>query len=428
MYLPVYDNLLQDVTRRSRQSMTFCEDTVAWNASRLGDVLPVPGCISKPGYLKLLPHFFVPSKPIPGGKGWASTKAGVSLTWGSLNPGFINPIDRSLVLDSKLDPALKSLVAKLESNQAPFDREPYFTFRRRNGKVSIALVNLSTLAQLTAPRIAEFNSDNQTYAASLAKIAALYAAYQLKFDLNFTAMSSPGTFTQNRLNALKKIFDVTNVSGVSPGFKFEFKNTFRSSLDRICENCDATYVIGNLGFRFMASALWQSGLFDCHRGGLWLGATYGACRGVSRRSWHTDPIGNTSHGATARAVAAYFTLLVQKRLIDSASSLGIIANLIRNRVHCRSFFEEGLRAAGKFVSDASNPSASDLTVSKIGIYHSSNGPEYYHEGAAINRRHNGRTLRYIVVILARANPAKQRIGHRILYDLIQHLDELVVAA
>ena len=126
----------------------------------------------------------------------------------------------------------------------------------------------------------------------MAKIAALYAAYQLKFDLNVTATTKPATFTQNRLNALKKIFDVPHASGASPSFKFELNNTFRAALDTICENCDATYVIGSLGFRFMASALWQSGLYECRRGGLWLGATYGACRGVSRRSWHSDPIGH----------------------------------------------------------------------------------------------------------------------------------------
>jgi hypothetical protein len=428
MYLSAYDNARSGAARRSREGLIVRRDTADWLASRLGEVMTVPRCLSKPTYLKLLPQFFVPSKPIAGGKGWASTNAVNPVTSSALNPGFINPVDFSLMLDGKLDPALKSLVTKLQSNQAPFDREPYLTFRRRNGKVRIALVNLSTLAQLTSPRLAEFDSSTQTYAASLAKLAALYAAYQLKFDLNFTATTNPATFTPNRLNALKKIFDITNASSASPSVKFEFNSSFRRALDTICENCDATYVIGSLGFRFMASALWQSGLYDCRRGGLWLGATYGACRGVPRTSWHSDPIGHTSHGATALSVATYFTLLVQKRLIDSASSLGIIANLIRNRTHCQSFFEGGLRAAGKFVFDSSNPAASDLTVSKIGIYYGKNTPEYYHEGAAIRRTHNGRTLRYVVAVLTQAQPAKERIGHRVLYDLIRHLDELVVAA
>jgi hypothetical protein len=426
MYLSAYDHVSPGEARRSREGIFFRRDTADWLSSRLGEVTTVPRCISKPGYLTLLPHFFVPSKSISGGKGWTATNAINPLTLGALNPGFIDPVDHSLVLDGKLDPALKSLVAKLQSNQPPFDREPYLTFRRRNGKVHIALVNLSTPAQLTSPRLAEFDSGTQIYAASLAKIAALYAAYQLKFDLNLTATTNPATFTQKRLNALKKIFDVTNASGASPSFKFGFSNTFRSGLDRICGNCDATYVIGRLGFRFMASALWQSGLYDCRRGGLWLGATYGAC--LPRRSWHSDPIGRMSHGATALSVATYFTLLVQKRLIDSASSLGIIANLIRNRAHCRSFFEEGLRAVGKFVFNSSNPAASDLTVSKIGIYYSDDKPEYYHEAAVIRRRHNARTLRYFVAVLTQANPAKERIGHRVLHGLIQHLDELIAAA
>jgi hypothetical protein len=428
MYLSAYENAWPGAARHSCDGLIFHRDTADSVASRLGEVMTVPSCISQPGYLKLLPHFFVPSKPISGGKGWISTNAVNPLTVGALNPGFIDPVDHSLMLDGKLDPDLKSLVAKLQSNQAPFDREPYITFRRRNGKVRIALVNLSALPQLTSPRLAEFASGTQTYAGSLAKIAALYAAYQLKFDLNVTTTTNPATFTQNRLNALKKIFDVTNASGASSSLKFDFNNSFRQALDTICKNCDATYVIGSLGFTFMASALWQSGLYDCRRGGVWLGATYGACRGVPRSSWHSDPIGHTSHGATALSVATYFTLLVQKRLIDSASSLGIIANLIRNRVHCRSFFQEGLSAAGKFVFDSSNPAVSDLAVSKIGIYYSHDQPEYYHEGAVIRRRHNGRTLRYVVAVLTQAKPATERIGHRVLYDLIQHLDELVVAA
>lgn len=428
MYLSAYDNAWSGVAGSSREGRIFRRYPADWLAYSLGDVTTVPRCISKPGDLNLLPHFFIPSKPISGGKGWASTNAVTPLTLGMLNPGFIDPVDHSLLLDGKLDPALKSLVAKLQSNQAPFDREPYLTFRRRNGKARIALVNLSTPAQLTSPRLAEFDSGAQTYAASLAKIAALYAAYQLKFDLNSTATTSPGTFAQNRLNALKKIFDVTNVSGASPSLKFEFNSSFRQALDAICENCDATYVIGNLGFSFIASALWQSGLYDCRRGGLWLGATYGACRGVPQRSWRSDPIGHASHGATALSVATYFTLLVQKRLIDGPSSLGVIANLIRNRAHCRSFFEEGLRAAGKFVVNSGNPADSDLTVSKIGIYYSKGTPEYYHEGAAIRRTHNGQTLRYVVAVLTQAQPAKERIGHLVLRDLIQHLDNLVVSA
>jgi hypothetical protein len=388
----------------------------------------VPRCISNPGYLKLLPHFFVPSKPIPGGKGWASTNTVNPLTSGALNPGFINLVDNSFVLDSKLDPAVKSLAAKLHSNQPPFDREPYLTFGRRSGKVRIALINLSTSDQLTSPRLAEFDSGTQTYAASLAKAALLYAAYQLKFDLNITAVTNPAAFPQNRLNALKTMFNVTNPSSASSGFKFEFNNSFQQALNTICDNCVASNVIAKLGYTFISSALWQSGLYDCRRGGLWLGSNYGACGDVPRPSWHSDPIGHTPHGVTALSVATYFTLLVQKRLIDNASSLGILANLIRNLARCRSFFQEGLTAANRFNFKPDNPPASDLAVSKIGIYYSKNSKEYYHEAAAITRTHDGRMLRYVIAVLTQANAATKRIGHRLLYDLIQYLDDLVLTA
>ena len=407
---------------------------------------PLPKkCIKKPNYLSLQRHFFVPSKP--SSKGWASTGLTEQLQIGKLNPGFINSTNQSLLLDPKLDPLVKDLMNKLHKGQAPFNKEPYTTFLKRKGKVRIALVNLSTPSQLVSPQVAEFNSTVETYGASLAKLVPLYAAFQLKFDLNFEAAKNPKAFSPKQLEALKNIFDISTTSGSSPIIRFEFNPKFLRALDEICHNCDASFVINSLGFNLIASALWQSGLYDCQRGGLWVGANYGhekTCPSTPPKSWHSDPIGSISHGVTALAVATYFTLLAQSRLIDSSSSNKIMANLIPRDLlspgnnRCPSYFVWGLNHNESFQI----PSKTDAAASKIGIYYAINKPEYYHEGSLIQRHHNGRTLRYAVSILTqcisdykvnyRRKQGKMikevkfnRIGHLVLSDLITHLDNLI---
>ena len=98
------------------------------------------------------------------------------------------------------------------------------------------------------------------------------------------------------------------------------------------DNCAMGRLMGQIGFPFVASVARQSGLWEpLVRGGLWLSATFGgrSCTGVSR-SWSRAvraPKALFASNATALAVATFYTLLSQFRLIDTQSSLDIMTLL-----------------------------------------------------------------------------------------------------
>ena len=74
-------------------------------------------------------------------------------------------------------------------------------------------------------------------------------------------------------------------------------------------------VVRDLGFPYIASTLIQSGLYDPSRGGgLWLGNDY---QGIE---WNGALAGGDSISATAGSLAAFMTLLAQKRLISKEAS------------------------------------------------------------------------------------------------------------
>jgi hypothetical protein len=327
-----------------------------------------------------------------------------------MNPGMIDPATDTLIHDEKLQTRLDSLLTKITSSTAPFDQDPFKAFiRRSNGKIRVALVDLSSAMKLVSPTIAESNSTIETYAASLAKLAALYAAHQLRFDLNEKARNGSLSLTSAALNSLKRIFDVTVGSGGAIQ-SFEFKTAFRNHLRAICEDCDATTVIDAVGFQFIASSMWQSGLFHCKRGGLWLGGDYDAC-GDPRRTWN-----GILHGVTALSATSFFTLLAQGRLIDDASTKSITDALIAQRSGCNSAFEEGLTAAGLVTPGFK-------IISKIGFWGG-----FSHEGALIERSDGARTIRYALCVLTQCDDTtgdESQLGWRVLQRIIVQLDEFV---
>jgi hypothetical protein len=374
----------------------------------LGQTAPAAlKCIPTPKWLSLFQHWVVqklrlPLKLFPVQFGWVASGV-VQLAPGRLNPGTTDATTHTLNLDTNLDPKLKALMGKLVAGQAPFDQDPFKYFMNKRGKIRVALVDLSSRTKLLFPKVAEFDSATITYAASLAKIGALYAAHQLKFDLNTKAKNSPTSFTKTQLSKLKSIFNITLV-GTPPAPVFAFNDDLLKALDSICESSSANKIMRAVGFRYIASALWQADLYDCWRGGLWLGGLYDGCKTL----WHRDPIGGQCHAVNALSVANYFTLLAQGRLIDDLSSQAIMQHLVKQRAFCRSFFEEGLQDSGRF-------NTGDHVFSKIGIYGT-----YYHEGALIERVSIDK--KYAVAVLTESGDGT---GYKILPALIPFLDELV---
>jgi len=395
----------------------------------LGQPAPfTPACIPKPRWITPFKHFFSPkTRVLRSGTSkfeWKSTPTDVELGPDQLNPGYFYSATHGLIRDPNLDKKLKALMAKLLARTAPFDSEPFKTFVDKGGKFRVALVDLSTDFKLVFPEIAEFNSTHVTQGASLAKIGLLYAAFQHWIDLNVQGRMDPKSMTADRVRKLKTIYDVIQ-DRHSPVLTFAFNADFRQALDGICSNCDASKISRSLGLSYVNSALWQSGLYDCRWGGIWLGGHYNEWDNKSKK-WecdkdpyffkgnctsegcHRDPKGGHFSAVTALSVATFFTLLAQGRLINEQSSQALKDILIMQPDRCGSRFKNGLTAAGRFAN-------TDRIYSKIGVTQSLS-----HEGALIDRVSIGK--KYVAVVLT---TSKAGNGGMVRQKLIEHLDELI---
>ena len=78
-----------------------------------------------------------------------------------------------------------------------------------------------------------------------------------------------------------------------------------------------TSVLDQVGFEAVAEAVRQMPyrLYEPRDGGLWVGKAYGR-----NDYWRRDPVGNTSHGATARQAARVFVLLQKGMLVSPEAS------------------------------------------------------------------------------------------------------------
>lgn len=376
----------------------------------------IPACISKPSWIPALKHFFAPKAPsfwrihpsLPPVSGrWPATPVHDpmhdELRPGRLNPGYLEPTTHRLIHDPNLDRNLKALIADLYAKRPPFDRDPFKTFVDERGKIRVALVDLSTASKLLFPKVAEYESATETYGASLTKIGILYAAYQFRFDLNVQAKSNPSSMTASRIRQLKTIFDIIQ-AGTGSVASLEFNRDYLLALKEICENRAANKIMSALGFGQIASSLWKSGLYDCRRGGIWLGALFDG----GKTKWRRAPRGRQWHAVNALSVASFLTLLAQGRLIDDHSSRKIREILSLQPGSCGSRFTAGLRVSGRF-------GPSDRIDSKIGVYGT-----FSHEAALIQRSSIGK--KYVVVVLT---DSQGRKGGGVRESLIMHLDKLI---
>jgi hypothetical protein len=429
MYIRTRDGL---VTDRPGNLKTEIAASHVWPRMRNIDLglgqpaASVPACTQKPAWFPLLKHYFSPKTRLVKGHDltWESTPKIEELNPAVLNPGYFFTTTRGLARDPSLDKKLKEMIANLLTKRPPFNVEPFTTFVDKGGKIRAALVDLSTDTKLVVPTIAEFDSTSMTQAGSLAKIGLLYAAYQHRFDLNVQGRTDPKSVTADRIRELKTIYDITQ-DRHSQVLTFSFNADFRNALDGVCHNCDASKISRSLKLSYVSSALWQSGLYDCRWGGIWVGAHYNEWDG-EKQKWecdfqgnctpdgcHGDPKGSLPVAITALSVATFFTLLAQGRLIDEFSSQKLKDILIKQpdpAYGCSSRFKTGLTEAGRFTT-------ADRIYSKIGITQSVS-----HEGALIDRTSIGK--KYVAVLLTISNAGKPTNG-MVRQKLITYLDELI---
>jgi hypothetical protein len=269
----------------------------------------------------------------------------------------------------------------------------------------IALVDL-TEAKYHTPVFSGFWAYNQSdpgggatlEGRSLPKILALYAAYQLRFDLNtFAARNGitkasalqvsiakewkkAGLLSQPKLTGKSGLFDFVEEAGNPVRAKLKMKPV------RIHEDWQARALIVPLGFEYIGSVALQSGLFDEKQGGLWLNAAYG----TPALTWTSSPFPTVPrHSATALSAATFFTLLAQGRLVDQASS-NEIANVLKKPQCAARSLLDGVKQL---------PGAPAESANKCG---NGQGTPYFHDAIHMIRQPptGGKRLEYVAAVLS----------------------------
>jgi len=255
--------------------------------------------------------------------------------------------------DAQLQDGLQSVL-----NQSPYRR----LIQER--RLSVALVDLS---DPVAIRYAGVDDDRERYAASLPKIGILLGVfYQID---------------QGRIR-------------YTPELRRKLELMIRRS-----DNAISSEMIRLVGFQTIADALRDPRyqLYDpeSRGGGLWVGRGYGNGVGL----WRRDPVGNTSHGATARQVARFLVMMDRKMLVSDWASTEMKSIMGNPQIK------------HKFVAGLSSRPGSR-------IFRKSGTWKDWHADAALVER-DGK--KYVAVALA-----ESRSGGAVLSSLILRLDDLVV--
>lgn len=351
-----------------------------------------------PKGLKLFDHFQVPKTPDPANAAQFVSGSVTKLTLNDLNPGFIDASD-NLITDTSSD-GLQTCLRKLITSQfRNYLTNASNTSPSAGDRVRVAIVDL-TGDKITKPDFAGWGTTVPMYGASVPKMLAVYAAHQLRMDLRelaHTRSISDGKILEKEALKLWNLgssapklvwlFDIRKWTG-SPT-TLDFSTDAKKALAGIMHNNEAGQLIVGVGFPYIASVTFQSGLFHSTRGGLWLTTSYG--KGTSG----SNPVkAKYSANVTALSAATFFTLLAQRRMVDDAGSTDIESSL------------RGGCVTGAFPTTG-------VVASKCGIW-----SDYLHDCALIHRAN----ARYVVVGLTRTK--KSELGK--YAQLFTELDNLIV--
>lgn len=260
-------------------------------------------------------------------------------------------------------------------------------------------------------------------AASLVKIAAMFAAFRLRENLGIAVNQTSGATGEEALSTVAldwkdavetavpsghrdfpKLSEIFDISGAKGGWTLTFTVNFMKNMELMIGHSDnhaASVCINRLGFQYLNGALESDGLYSRENGGLWLGGNYAG------RNWMPEPRTKLTHqGATAKSVAKFLSLVEDNRLVSPDAS----AEMRRIMGLAGTWFVEGLKRA--------KPARSVISsYAKVGIYGGK-----YHDCAVMERgATGGRFVRYAAVVLGASDP-------QIIRDLAVKLDDYVVAS
>ena len=297
-----------------------------------------------PTGLVLADHFHV-ARTCPDGKRWVRASTVTTMSPSAMDPGFLTSTGK-LQFDHRLDRSLIDLLVD-DADYKRFLAAESITRRwpSEKDRIRVCLVDLSG-DKICRPGYAGWGSTREMRGSSTAKIALVYAAHQIVFDLKQMARSQGVPSSVSRLetfahgtpwSSLKckpRVDELVTVdsSGVSmsPGLAAALEEiVFGSDGNRNANN-----TLLNIGFEYVASLMWRSGLRHPDVKGVWYSNSYQAPTNVTldpachRRSngivfWTGDPLKGGGIMLTARSVATFYTLLAQRRLVSRDTSISI---------------------------------------------------------------------------------------------------------
>jgi hypothetical protein len=325
----------------------------------LGQVTP-DACLSA---LKCVPHQHV-LRTCADGKSFTSAASPTTMTRSAMNPGFFRARDGFHEFDTVLHAKLQNLLLDTPQYAVMLADE---SKKKRDAsvgdRVRVAVADL-TGDKICKPGYADWGSTFPITGGSTVKISMLYAAHQLLFDLNEMARTA-GLRTVAELK--KKANEVWSQLICPPDLDWLVQLDSKGPTVRAkaSQNLDlhvkqmviaafsnssvgrANQLIMRLGFEYIASVLWQSGLRRSRGQGLWVRNTYQQAKILStanpkcnyktsyktpdgereRIQWYQDPTDDTEFSLTALSVVTFFTLLAQRRLVNESASVAMEALL-----------------------------------------------------------------------------------------------------
>jgi hypothetical protein len=217
--------------------------------------------------------------------------------------------------------------------------------------VRVAVIDL-TGKRMIKPDFAGWGSTVAIPSMSTIKAALVYAAVQIKDELRRMAQADPSFNGMDKvIGAMRKKWehvpfppDIGRLfaPGSAPA-ALMFSDQAQWAVDNIIDHDNANeaarILIDIIGFRYIASLLWQSGLRHPTRGGMWLTHKYN-----STDTWEggprPQPGPHFANTATALSLATFFMLLGQRRLSTPAGS-----DEIRKALTVASWFAQQLPSA-----------------------------------------------------------------------------------
>ena len=294
-------------------------------------------------------HFFQPMKRDSRSNSWIEDGTVTRLE--SIDPGFLDANGK--LQTGALHKALSDLLVRKPEFSRYLSQGAIREGKAQSGdRLRVALVDL-TGKKLIQPEIAGWGSVVAVEGASCPKIVPLYGAYQLMNDLKHVARAKGITSTKDLIKTMGeewkklRVTDPPKLSGFldpsknppSLAFSKNIEEALSTIIDAHQANRAARILISQIGFPYLASLVWQTGLRHPERGGLWLTSSYDKGWGWGNAP-RPAPGPVFGHNATALSLATFFTLLAQNRLVNGESSRKII-----RRLSTASWFREMFPAA-----------------------------------------------------------------------------------